>query len=155
VLFVFMEEHSLRIQTGYGLEGALPDVLCKQIIENEITPRFRAGDFDGGIANGVHAMMAAAQGEYRGTGATVRESGGRAARFPPWAGIVVFIVIIVLTRAFRGNSAVYSRRGRRTVWIGGGGWGGGSGGGWSSGGGGGSFTGGGGGTGGGGASGRW
>jgi len=36
------------IQVGYGLEGVLPDARCKQIVENEITPRFRAGDFQGG-----------------------------------------------------------------------------------------------------------
>jgi uncharacterized protein len=155
VLFVFVEEHSLRIQTGYGLEGALPDVLCKRIIENEIVPRLRAGDFDGGLTNGVRAMMAAAKGEYRGTGQTVRDTeSGKGGS--PWWPFAIFIVIIVLSRFFRGNS-VYSRSGRSTTWMGGGGWGGGSsGGGWSSGGGGGgSFSGGGGSTGGGGASGRW
>ncbi len=41
VLFVFAREHKLYVQTGYGLEGALPDALCKRIIEDEIVPRFR------------------------------------------------------------------------------------------------------------------
>ena len=68
VLFAFMQEHGLYIQVGYGLEGALPNALCRQIIENEITPRFRKGDFIGGVTAGVEAMMAAARDEYRGTG---------------------------------------------------------------------------------------
>jgi uncharacterized protein len=40
VLFVFVQEHQLWIQTGYGLEASLPDILCKQIVENEIKPKF-------------------------------------------------------------------------------------------------------------------
>src|SRR3954466_13948678 len=71
VLFLFQESHDVRIVTGYGLEGAMPDALCKQIIENEMIPRFRAGNFDAGLTAGVHAIMAATRGEYRGTGRTV------------------------------------------------------------------------------------
>src|SRR5579871_1889955 len=40
VLFVFVQDHKLRIATGYGLEGAMPDAICKRIIDDEITPRF-------------------------------------------------------------------------------------------------------------------
>ena len=60
VLFIFQQDRKLYIQVGYGLEGVIPDARAKQIIENEITPRFRAGDFTGGVSNGVHALMAAA-----------------------------------------------------------------------------------------------
>jgi uncharacterized protein len=159
-LFVFQQSHDLRIVTGYGLEGALPDALCKRIIEDEIAPRFRAGDFDGGLTAGVHAMMAAVRGEYRGTGRTARESPviserGIGAFFPFLFFIVIFILLI---RSGTRRRTVYSRRG---VWTspwwwggGGGGWGGGSSGGWS-GGGGGTFSGGGGSFGGGGAGGKW
>ncbi len=73
VLFVFVQDHKMFIQVGYGLEGALTDYQCKQIIENEIKPRFRAGDFTGGLAAGVHAMIAATKGEYKGTGSTVQQ----------------------------------------------------------------------------------
>ena len=149
VLFAFQESHDLRIVTGYGLEGVLPDALCKQIIENEIVPRFRAGNFDAGLTAGVHAMMAAAKGEYRGTGRTVAdrksESGGNLTF------IVLFVVIILIAfvRQRTGRTVVYGRGGRRSLWVGGGGWGGGG----SSGGG--SFSGGGGSFGGGGAGGKW
>jgi uncharacterized protein len=168
VLFVFQQTRDIRIATGYGLEGALPDALCKQIIENEIIPRCRAGDFDAGLAAGVRAMMAAARGEYRGTGrlaadAAARSNGGGFAG--GGAGLfILFIVIMMALRASSRRSTVYGRRGRRNIWLGGppwggglggGGFGGGSWGGGSSGGGGGTFSGGGGSFGGGGAGGRW
>jgi uncharacterized protein len=158
VLFIFSKDHRLRIATGYGLEGALPDARCKQIIADVIAPRLRAGDFDGGVSAGVHAMIAAAKGEYRGTGHTAREN--RAPAASGGIGGFVFIVVIfllVLRGIFgRRRNVLYQRMGRRGVWLNPGGWGGG-GGGWSGGGGGGggSFSGGGGGTGGGGASGSW
>ncbi len=70
VLFVFINNHKLWIATGYGLEGALPDATCKRIISDEITPRFKANDFDGGMIAGVESMIQATKGEYKGTGTT-------------------------------------------------------------------------------------
>ena len=135
----------------------MPDALCKRIIENEITPRFRNGNFTGGVQAGVHAMLAATRGEYRGTGQTVADRHGGGA-----SGLIVFfvlsIIFISLAIISRRSSAVYTRNGRVTtygnIWGGGGGSGGG---GWSGGGGGGggSFSGGGGSFGGGGAGGSW
>jgi uncharacterized protein len=63
VLFVFIQDHKLYIQVGYGLEGALPDALCKQIIDTEITPHFKQGDYDAGLTAGVNAILAATKGE--------------------------------------------------------------------------------------------
>lgn len=164
VLFLFQQTHDVYLATGYGLEGALPDALCKQIIENEMVPRFRAGDFDAGLTAGVHAIMAAARGEYRGTGRLATDarsgargnSGGGGGMF--FAFIVFIIVMSVFSRRAR-RGTVYGSRGRRGIWmgpgpwIGGGGFGGGNWGGGSSGGG--TFSGGGGSFGGGGAGGRW
>src|SRR5262249_13942218 len=76
VLFVFVQDRKMYIQVGYGLEGVLPDAICKRIIAEEITPRFKAGDFDGGLTAGVQSLIAAAKGEYRGTGRTVAERRG-------------------------------------------------------------------------------
>jgi uncharacterized protein len=73
VLFVFVQEHKMFLQVGYGLEGVLPDALCKRIIDERIAPRFKAGDFDGGLTAGVQAILSATKGEYRGTGRTVAE----------------------------------------------------------------------------------
>jgi uncharacterized protein len=153
-LFVFVQDRKLRIHTGYGLEGALPDILAKQIIDNEITPRFRVGDFGGGLTAGVDAMIAATRNEYK---PNVRKPS------PPAPGNaalpLLFIAIVMglqLLTAFLPRRRAYGRRGvsNHGGWfIGGGGGGGFSGGGFSGGGGG--FSGGGGSSGGGGASGSW
>src|SRR6185437_15260046 len=73
VLFVFVNDHKMYLQVGYGLEGVLPDALCKRIIDEQITPRFRSGDFNGGLTAGVQSIIAATKGEYKGTGQTVAE----------------------------------------------------------------------------------
>ena len=155
VLFAFMQEHQLYIQVGYGLEGVLPDVTAKRIISNEIVPRFREGDVDGGMRAAVQAMIAATQGEYHGTGQTRGDRTGQNRPVGLNLGVIfVFIVIFII---------ISRQRSRRTYVLGGprGGWWmgpPGGGGGWSSGGGssgGGGFSGGGGSFGGGGAGGKW
>ncbi len=161
VLFVFSQDHKLYVQVGYGLEGVLPDALCKRIIENEITPRFRQGDFDGGLQAGVDALIAATRGEYHGTGRTVadRQRGRSNNGSFPLMFFVVAVIMIVISRLISSRSSVYTGGGRISPWIGagllGGGFGGGGGGGGGFSGGGGSFSGGGGSFGGGGAGGSW
>lgn len=143
-LFVFVQDRAMYLQVGYGLEGALPDATARQIIDNEIKPRLRAGDFDGGMTAGVDAILAATRGEYKGGGLTVR---GREEALQAW---IFFLILLIIFIAFsRRRGTVYSGSGRSS-W--GGGWYVGSGGGWSGGGG---FRGGGGSFGGGGAGGRW
>ncbi len=63
ILLVAKEERALRIEVGYGLEGALSDAICKRIIDEQILPRFRQDDFYGGISAGVDAMMRVVDGE--------------------------------------------------------------------------------------------
>ncbi|MEX0879190.1 MAG: TPM domain-containing protein [Thermoanaerobaculia bacterium] len=156
VLFVFTEDRKVRIEVGYGLEGPLPDVTAKRIVEDDIVPKFRDGDFPAGIVAGAEAMMAAAKGEYRGSGRTVDEA--KRGRRNQIAGCLPFLlffgIFFVLPILFRRNRGFRSHGGGG--WWTGGGWG--SGGGFSGGGfggGGGGFSGGGGSFGGGGASGRW
>ncbi|QYM80851.1 TPM domain-containing protein [Horticoccus luteus] len=158
VLFCFMQEHKIYLTVGYGLEGALPDATAKRIIENEITPQFRAGHFEAGLRAGITAIEAATRGEYKGTG---RTAPSHSRGLPPGALFGIFLVIVIFSvfaRQRSRRSDFYGRRGRRTFWMGPGPWGGGGssgGGGWSGGGGGGSFSGGGGSFGGGGAGGSW
>lgn len=155
VLFVFQQSHDVRIQVGYGLEAKLTDALCKRIVEDEIIPRFRAGDFSGGMSAGVRAMIAATRGEYQGTGRTVRDTQRSGGGTPLPFLAIIFVVIMIASAFTRRRNTMYYSRGRRGIWLGGpGGWGGGSG--WGGGGGGGgSFSGGGGSFGGGGAGGKW
>jgi uncharacterized protein len=156
-LFVFVQDRKMFLQVGYGLEGALPDALAKRIIDDELAPRFKAGDYDGGLSAGVTAILAATKGEYQGNGQTAA-SGSHRGGVP-----VLFIVfgmlflLVFLSRLFgRRGGMVYRSGGYSTFggW-GGGGWGGSGGGGWGGGGGGGGFSGGGGTGGGGGAGGSW
>jgi uncharacterized protein len=162
ILFLFVNNRSARIQTGYGLEGALPDAICKRIISDELAPRFQAGDFDGGLTAAVNAMIAATRGEYKGSGRTVAEMHRQAAKsedqlanFGIFVFIVACILLVFLRNLRRGTVISNSGRPGGTWYIGGGGGGGSFGGGGGGGGGNGGFSGGGGDSGGGGASGNW
>jgi uncharacterized protein len=162
VLFVFVQDHKVFLEVGYGLESVLPDGLCKRIVDEQITPRFKSGDFDGGLTAGVQAILAATKGEYQGTGTTVAEQ-HPAYVHNNWSEIIsliIFILVAILfvwvrTTLFGYGGFFYSGSG----WSGGGsfggGGGGGGGGGFGGGGGGGGFSGGGGSFGGGGAGGSW
>ncbi|PLX82517.1 MAG: hypothetical protein C0614_06150, partial [Desulfuromonas sp.] len=70
LLLVAKAERKVRIEVGYGLEGRLTDLLAGRIIDNEISPRFKQGDFDNGVIAGVVGMAEAVRGEYTGTGRT-------------------------------------------------------------------------------------
>ncbi len=64
VLFVIAkQERRMRIQTGRGVQGVLTDALSRRIIAERVSPRFRAGDFGGGINEGVDAILKAIEGE--------------------------------------------------------------------------------------------
>jgi uncharacterized protein len=156
VFFVFVKDRKMRIETGYGLEGALPDALAARILDEQVRPRFRAGDFAGGLEAGIDGIIAATKGEYK--AAPPRRSG------PPVVPLAILLafILLFLWLAARGARGVnVGRTYSRTGWRGGGGgwgggsWGGGFGGGGGWGGGGGGFSGGGGSFGGGGASSSW
>ena len=165
VLFVFVGDRKVRIEVGYGLEGALPDALASRIINDEITPRFREGKYGDGLLAGVDAIILATKGEY------APASRGRSSSdtllivavviFFLFVGVIFPIIreVMGIRRGWRTYSGHGTSSGRRgSTWGSGGGssWGG-----WSSGGGsswggsGGGFSGGGGSFGGGGASGSW
>lgn len=156
VMLVFIDDRKIAIQVGYGLEGALPDVVAFDIRTRHINPHFRNGDYEGGLAKGIDLTCKAIRGEYTGDGKTNAErtskkSGGGNILF-----LVVFVIIVLM--AMRTSRR---RRGYGYSSLGGpflGGWSSGRGGGWSSsssGGGFSGFSGGGGSFGGGGSSGSW
>jgi uncharacterized protein len=63
LLVVAKDDHKLRIEVGYGLEGALTDITTQRIIDEVITPKFRSGDFAGGISGGIDRIIAVVDGE--------------------------------------------------------------------------------------------
>jgi uncharacterized protein len=129
----------LNIATGYGVEGALPDVTCKHIIDDDIVPSFKGKDYYRGIDNGVNSIIKAVQGEYNIK--RDKSKGGGSSLF--FIIFILIIVFIILSRRGGGGGGTFmSRRGQRGIadaifWNtilnsgGGGGWsgGGGSGGG--------------------------
>src|SRR5690606_24112499 len=97
MLLVSLGDRKVTIQTGYGVEGALPDAIAKRIIENEIKPAFKAGDYYAGLERGTDAIIAYTKGEYKNTKAKNEESRG----VP--AGLIILIIIIII--------AIISKRG--------------------------------------------
>jgi uncharacterized protein len=63
LLVIAKNDRRLRIEVGYGLEGALTDATTKRIIDEDITPKFKSGDFAGGVSAGVNRMIGVANGE--------------------------------------------------------------------------------------------
>lgn len=166
ILLVAPNDRKVRIEVGYGLEPIMTDALSSVIINTQIVPAFKAGDFPGGIEAGVNAIVpqltlppeeAAKRAQ---SASAVRQGGGQVD-----IGTVIFWLFIFFFFILPLMRSMFGRRGRRygagpvVIWgpgdWGGGGssWGGGGGG--SSWGGGGGFSGGGGSFGGGGASGSW
>jgi uncharacterized protein len=170
IILVSKEERQARIETGYGMEGVLPDITAKNIIEERMIPYFKQNDYYRGFDNAVDAIIQAAAGEYKAVPAKNQNRGGSIKAFV----IIGIILLIIFSRIGRGGGggSYMSRRGSRGLSSGlpwfilgnmlgggsrGGGWGSGGGfGGGGFGGGGGGFGGFGGGSGGGGgASGGW
>jgi uncharacterized protein len=161
VILAAIQDHKVFIATGYGMESSIPDIVAKEIIENEIVPNFRESNYYRGFDNAADAIIKAAAGQYAAPEG-YRQNGREGGRGGAIFGLIIFaiIILILIGRGGGGRGGMMNRTGF-FPWIiasmlsnrGGGGWSGG-GGGWSGGGGGfGGFGGGGGG--GGGAGGSW
>ena len=97
LLLVAHKERKVRIEVGRGLEGKLTDLVSGRIIRGDIVPRFKQGDFDGGIAAGVGAIVGTVRGEYRWVGGERR--GGRGGhREGLGTYVVIFVVFLLLAR---------------------------------------------------------
>jgi len=163
LLLVAPKERKVRIEVGYGLEGALTDALSKVIITTAVAPKFKTGDFAGGIEGGVDAILTILAGdaeewqrraELRNDESTFAEDLAIVVVM-----LLIFLIIVSILREAMRQGGSRRHRLRNGRWVAlppssGPGWGGG-GGGWSSGSSSGGFSGGGGWSGGGGASGDW
>jgi len=163
LILVAVNDHQMRIEVGRGLEGPIPDVTAKDIIENDLAPNFRQGNYYRGFDEAITSLEKAAAGEFHERRNRNNDNGKGGGVFVFI--IILFIVLFIIGRRGGGpRGGVMSRRGFSGWWLPflfSGGWGSGrSGGGWGGGGfgggGGGGFGGfGGGSSGGGGASGGW
>src|SRR5207248_10203344 len=92
VRFVFIQDRKMFIQVGYGLEGALPDATAFDITERHITPLFRNGNYEAGLASGIDLICKAIRGEYNGSGKTVTEPHPG----PGGLGLLPLIIIVIV-----------------------------------------------------------
>ena len=149
LLIIAPKEHKVRIEVGYGLEGRLTDVQSELIIHNVIVPKFRAGDYDGGVLAGTRVLLKVLGGDASALPqpATTGQQGHGG--FHIGGLLILFLLWILFGRFFWPLFFIGGLGGGLGGGFGGG-FGGGSGGGF-----GGGFSGGGGSFGGGGASGSW
>lgn len=91
ILILSKQERKIRIEVGRGLEGRLTDLTSGRIIRNEMTPRLKAGDIDGGITAGLQAVMAAAKGEYTAAPHNLQHAKKSA---PPVFTLLIFALVI-------------------------------------------------------------
>ena len=138
LILVAIGDRKMSIQTGYGLEGSIPDAITHEIIENDMKPRFRNNDYAGGLNAAVDDIVKYSKGEYT----APKKAHGKGNQGGSIIGLIV-IVIIILIIVFRnrggGGQIIDSRGGASPFWwflagsvlgrgSGGGGWGGFSGG---------------------------
>lgn len=100
ILIVAKNDRRVRIEVGYGLEGALPDATANRIIEETIAPHFKLGDFDGGIEAGVDQMIAVVNGEPLPQPDKKWEHRGGLGNLLPLLLVVVFVASGVLRALF-------------------------------------------------------
>ncbi|NCA75394.1 MAG: TPM domain-containing protein [Alphaproteobacteria bacterium] len=93
------EKGEASIQTGYGLEGAIPDALSKRIVENEMIPAFRKGDYYAGIDAAVNTMISLAKGEF------TADQYNKRNKNQPIGIIIPIIIIAVVFMLMRGSRA--------------------------------------------------
>lgn len=114
VILVSANDHKARIETGYGMEGVLPDILAKQIIDERMIPFFKNGDYYAGLNNTVDAIIQAAAGEYKADPNAGKNNKVTAGKIIPL--IIIFLVIVFLFsgKGGGGGGSYMSRRGSRS-----------------------------------------
>ncbi len=115
VILVAKNDRKVFIATGYGLEGAVPDALAKRIVEQQITPRFREGNYYRGLDDATDTIMKLASGEYTAKDVSGGESSG--AGIIPVILIILFLIIfpVMQRRAFRKHHLGSGKR--PTGWL--------------------------------------
>jgi uncharacterized protein len=99
LVLVAIEDRKIRIEVGYGLEGAITDVTANDIINNDIKPNFKQGNYFAGLDAAVNNLSKAASGEYH--VARQKSSGGKGGG--NFLGIIIIIIIIIVMIARRGG----------------------------------------------------
>jgi uncharacterized protein len=112
VILVAKNDRAIFIAPGYGLEGALPDITCKAIVDNDIRPNFRENDFYRGLDLGTTSILRAARGEYKAPAGYRSNKGKGGGGSLIGIIIIIFIILMLVGRGGgRGGGGMFSRRG--------------------------------------------
>jgi len=117
LVLVALNDHKVAIQTGFGAEGAVTDLVTHEIITNDIVPRFKQQDYYAGLDEGTTKLMQYMKGEYKASKKAKQNSDGGG--FP--IGLVIAIVIVILIVVFSkrgggGGHIIGSRGGASPFW---------------------------------------
>jgi uncharacterized protein len=113
LMLVAVGDRKVWITTGFGIEGVLPDALCKRIIETDIVPQFRQEDYYAGIDAGTTAMMKIVSGEFT-ADSYMKKQKDRPPFFPFVMFFIIFIIIII---SRIGRVSRYARRNNLAFWA--------------------------------------
>lgn len=102
MIVVALGDRKIAMQTGYGVEGVLPDIITKRIIDNEIKPAFKAGDYYAGLDAGTTAIIKYTKGEYKNDNPRAAKKGGGSGGI--LAIIIIVVVIIIIIRKGGGGN---------------------------------------------------
>lgn len=114
LILIAKEDRSMFLATGRGVEGALPDAICKRITEYTIKPQFKAGNYAEGINAGIDDIQSALKGEFKND--TPQDDGSS---FPPGWLILLGIILVLILAFFGGgnNGRTYSSSGSSLPWF--------------------------------------
>ncbi|HEV8079527.1 MAG TPA: TPM domain-containing protein [Chitinophagaceae bacterium] len=110
LILVSKAERKARIETGYGMEGVLPDITAKHIIDEKMIPAFKENDYYRGFDNAIDAIILAAAGEYK------VNPQNKSTRGVSLQSIIFIIILVIFLLSRMGGGGNYmSRRGSRGV----------------------------------------
>ena len=113
LVLVAVDDHKVFISTGYGIEGVLPDAICKSIVDRDIVPAFRRGDYFTGLEDGTNSIMSIVKGEF--TADEFLKAKKKKPVFFPFFMFLFVIFIIIISRFGRVNR--YARKNNLAFWA--------------------------------------
>ena len=111
MIVVAVGDRKISIQTGYGVEGALPDIYAKRIIDNDIKPNFKAGDYYAGLDAGTTSIIKYTRGEYKNDNPKVSAKKGGSVSVVVIIIIIIIVIIIMRKGGGGGNGEIIGSRG--------------------------------------------
>ena len=119
VMLISLDSRQIRIETGYGLEGVLPDALCSQIIAHRMAPHFKRGDYSTGILSGVQAIQETISANYEGATRTdgSEEEQDDKDLFNGLLGLIAFIFCLMMLAVYRDKQPAPEERIKRLNWL--------------------------------------